>query len=423
MSGFRVREPEMLRLGMSLPSLTRRGAAIAALPPLGLLTLAALTPRHWNQSLHTPSACDDVLVRELVGLRPTLVAISALTASILDAYALADRLREQGIRVVLGGLHVTALPEEALLHADAVCIGEGEPVWPAILRDAEHGTLSPRYQADAPFNLANAPAPRLDLLAHHRRPRFTLQTARGCPLACEFCAASRVLGPFREKPASLIAHELNHIKARDPHATIELADDNTFAGRRDHASLLDTLAASGLNWFTECDWRIGDRPELVERLAAAGCVQMLIGIESTRPTYRGMGAKAAPLSRMMDAVGRIQDAGVAVLGCFVVGADSDTVDSIAELAGWLSTAPLADVQLTLLTPFPGSPAYDTLRAQGRLLPDRSWNDYTLFDTTFAPRNMTASELERSFHNCIRLVHSAGPAHARERLRHSIWRHR
>ena len=144
MSGFRVREQEMLSLGMTLPGLSQRAGAVGALPCLGLLTLAGLTPEPWTVSYHEAPRVDEHLIRDILTHRPTLVAISALTASIEEAYALAAAIRGEGIAVVLGGLHVTACPDEASRHADAIVIGDGEPVWNDVLSDAAAGMLKPR---------------------------------------------------------------------------------------------------------------------------------------------------------------------------------------------------------------------------------------------------------------------------------------
>jgi radical SAM superfamily enzyme YgiQ (UPF0313 family) len=138
-TGFRVREQEMLALGMTLPGLKQRAQAIGQLPALGLLTLAGLNPPHWECSLHEADHAGEPLADEILRLHPTLVALSALTASVEEAYLFSALLRSRGMRVVLGGLHVTACPEEARRHSDAVVIGEGEPVWQSLLADAEAG--------------------------------------------------------------------------------------------------------------------------------------------------------------------------------------------------------------------------------------------------------------------------------------------
>ncbi|MAG94437.1 MAG: hypothetical protein CMJ48_11905 [Planctomycetaceae bacterium] len=200
LSGFRVREQQLLELGMQLPGLQQRAAAIGALPALGPLTLAGLTPEHWTCSYHAVPRCDDALVETLVGQRPTLVAVSALTASIEEAYELCTRLRAENIRAAIGGLHASVHPSEAGAHADAVVVGEGELVWRRLLANAEADALEPEYRPQSDATFESWPLPRFELLGPDRPARVTLQTQRGCPLGCEFCGASRLLGPFREKP-------------------------------------------------------------------------------------------------------------------------------------------------------------------------------------------------------------------------------
>jgi hypothetical protein len=181
-----------------------------------------------------------------------------------------------------------------------------------------------------------------------------------------------------------VEQELAAVTALRPRATVELADDNTFAGRGDHADLLSALERSGVRYFTECDWRVGERPEVLARLAASGCVQVLVGVETLSPRHEGMGAKAAPLGRVVEALMRVQEAGVAVIGCFVVGGDGEDLESMHALGEFLIACPLADVQLTLQTPFPGTALRARLEREGRLLPGRGWESCTLFDVAYRP---------------------------------------
>jgi radical SAM superfamily enzyme YgiQ (UPF0313 family) len=419
-TGFRIREEEMRALGMALPGLKQRAAAIAQLPALGLLTLAGLNPPHWTCSYHEAAHANEALADEILRQRPTLVALSALTASVEEAYRFSALLRRRGTRVVLGGLHATACPEEARQHCDAVVIGEGEPVWPELLADAEAGALRSVYQASAPFDLARAPVPRFDLLGPGPRPRLTVQTQRGCPLACEFCGASRLLGPHRLKPRANLQRELAAITARVPRPVLELADDNTFAGGRDGQGLLETLATAGARYFTEVDWRVGENPGLLADLAASGCVQVLVGIESLVFRHPGMGPKQADLPRIMNAIDAIQAQGVAVIGCFIVGCDGETNGSLDRLAEFLQASTLADVQLTLQTPFPGTALRRRLEREGRLLPGRGWSHCTLFDLTYRPDAMRVAELESSFRDLVRRVFSPPESDRRQALRKQVW---
>jgi radical SAM superfamily enzyme YgiQ (UPF0313 family) len=418
-TGFRIRAAEMLALGMQLPGLARRGAAIRELPALGLLTLAGLNPEHWSASYHPSASVGENLLAEVLETRPTLVAISALTASVEEAYAFSQQVRAHGISTVIGGLHASACPQEAQRYCDAVVVGHGEHHWRKVLADAEAGELAPLYRAPARAARAEWPSPRFDLLGD-APPRFTLQTQRGCPLACEFCGASRLLGGFQEKPTAHLARELDAIRTRTRRPLLELADDNTFAGERDFDAFFDLFAASGTRWFTESDWRLGERPELLARLAAAGCVQVLVGIESLVFRYPGQGAKRTELARIMQAVEAIQAAGVVVNGCFIVGAEGETHASLERLVEFVLASPLAEVQITLQTPFPGTMLYERLASAGRLLPDRGWSQYTLFDVTYEPDVLSVAELEQGFREVLSAVYSASASARRNQLRREIW---
>ena len=380
-----------------------------------------MLPEHWTCSyLPVGNGRSDEVLDRLLQQRPTLVAISALTASVVEAYQFSSRLRAAGIQTVIGGLHVTTCRAEAHSFCNAVAVGDGEPIWRCILSDAERGALQPVYQSPLDQPIADWPTPRFDLLGENVA-RYTVQTQRGCPWACEFCAASRMLGPLREKPLAKVQHELSLLNGNGERPIVELADDNSFAGHRDHHAFCDALAASGARWFTESDWRIGERPDLLRHLAASGCVQILVGIESLVFRYPGMGAKRAELDRIMRAVCNIQAAGVAVNGCFVIGADGETRASIDRLVEFVLASDLTDVQLTLQTPFPGTALRNRLLDQGRILANRDWNYYTLLDLTFQPDRMTAPELEQAFADAIRRVYSADATNRRNNIRRDIWR--
>jgi radical SAM superfamily enzyme YgiQ (UPF0313 family) len=426
LTGFRIRDQELLALGMSLPGLAPRARAIGQLPALGLLTLAGMLPEHWTCE-YLPAARGDAestsdWADQLADRRPELVAISALTASIDDAYRLCDLLKARGITTVLGGLHATACPAEAARHASIVAVGSGELVWPDILADVERGQPRPIYRAARRLGPADWPVPRYDLLGPDI-PRFTLQTQRGCPLACDFCAASRLLSPFAEKPLAAIERELAAIGRFDPRPLVELADDNTFAGRRDVGELFAAFRQARIRYFTEADWRIGRRPDVLAGLADSGCVQVLMGLESLVFRYPGMGGKDALADDMLAAACRLQEHGVAVNGCFIVGADGETRHSLDRLARFLADCPLADVQLTLQTPFPGTPLHARLHREGRLLPSRPWSAYTLFDVTYQPDQMTVADLETGFRDLLLTTYSPAATSRRTQIRRNILRQR
>lgn len=419
MTGFRMREQQMRELGMSLPGLLPRASAIAELPALGVLTLAGVTPEPWTCSYRGTSEVSEQSIETILADQPDLVAISALTASIEEAYRLSLRLRTHRIPTVIGGLHASSCPEEAEMFCDSVIVGRGESVWAQVLQDVLAGTMQRRYVV--PLNTMPLwPMPRFDLLPL-TPARFTLQTQAGCPLACGFCGASRLLSRFAEKPIERIREELAVIRRLMPRPMIELADDNTFAGSRDVSPLLDAMQDARARWFTEADWRIGERPDILRRLASSGCQQVLMGIESLVFRYPGMGEKQAELNRIMNAVDAIQSAGVAVNGCFIIGADGETAQSLESLTEFLLNCSLAEIQVTLQTPFPGTSLYRQLQSEGRLLPERGWTSYTLFDVTYQPDCMTVEDLETGFRNVLRRVFSNSASQRRSQIRREIRR--
>jgi radical SAM superfamily enzyme YgiQ (UPF0313 family) len=346
--------------------------------------------------------------------------VSALTASVDEAYRFCGAMRDARVTTVIGGLHATALPDEASRYADAVCIGDGETVWPEVLKDCLTGDLKPHYKPNRPFDLSQSPMPRFDLLPSRTVPRWTLQTQRGCPWACEFCGASRLLGPARYKPVDRIDRELSTLQSLDQTPWLELADDNTLAGRRDCFELLQTIEEHSIRFFTESDWRIGENPELVKALSKSGCVQVLIGIESLAYPYTGMGKKDAQLKRIMQAVDVIQDHGIVVNGCFIVGADGETDDSLDRLSSFVSDSHLAEVQITIQTPFPGTALYRRLHKQGRIL-ERSWSHYNLFDVVYQPESLSVNELENGFRRVLSDVFSDTENRKRKQRRLAIWK--
>ncbi|MDH3352571.1 MAG: B12-binding domain-containing radical SAM protein, partial [Gammaproteobacteria bacterium] len=341
-----------------------------------------------------------------------VVAISSFTAQMNEAYQLADRYRAVGTTVLLGGLHVTALPDEALQHADAIVIGEGEPAWPALLDDLQQNRLQRIYDSRSrPFNMADSPMPRFDLLNQDHYNRMMVQTSRGCPFSCEFCAASIRLSPlYRVKPVHKVIAEVRRIKELQPKPFIEFADDNTFVNKHHGKELMQALQKEDVKWFTETDVSVAEDEDLLKLMRDAGCVQVLIGFEST--TRAGLAGielksdwKAKRFDGYMSAVDKIQRHGISVNGCFVLGMDNDGPECFEGVVEFVRDSNLYDVQITLLTAFPGAPLYDRLKSEGRLLDETAWQLCTLFDVNFTPRHMSPQELESKFRWLVERIYN------------------
>ena len=398
-SGVRSADAELMEFGLTLPGFVERSKVIASLPSLSLLTLAALTPS--DVEVEYREVADLQAEGDLPG-DYDLVAISSYTGQIFDAYRVAERYRARGIPVVMGGLHVSVLPEEARAHGATAVVGEGELSWPRVVEDFRQGRLQGEYrpQAGATFDLAQAPVPRYELLDLERYNRLTVQTSRGCPHRCEFCASSILLTPrYRVKPVARIVAEIRRIKELWPEPFIEFADDNSFVDRAHSRELLHALRGEGVKWFTEADISIADDPELLDGMRASGCRQVLIGLES--PGAAGLDGlelrsnwKLRRQPNYEAAIRRIQAKGITVNGCFVLGLDGQTEQVFDDVYEFVERSGLYEVQITVLTPFPGTPLYRRLEQEGRLLEKGAWEKCTLFDVNHVPTGMSPARLRQ-----------------------------
>ena len=405
MSGIRVCDPELLEMGLTLPGFVERGKTIASLPSLGLITLAGMTPAQ-----HTVRyvEIEDLAKQTELPSGFDLVAISSYSAQIHEAYELADRYRAMKVPVVMGGLHVTALPDEAARHCDAVVVGEGESSWPSVLRDCEAGQLSDRYGAvNGGFDLDDAPMPAFELLDIERYNRLTVQTSRGCPHRCEFCASSVLLTErYKQKPVGKVLAEIDRILSIWSHPFIEFADDNALVHKAYWKEMLGNLGERRIKWFAETDLTVSEDDELLTLLRDTGCSQLLIGLESPTPSgLQGLELrndwKYRRWADYRDAIKRIQSHGVTVNGCFVVGLDGHGPEIFDQILEFVREAELFEVQITVPTAFPGTPFHYRLKREGRLIEEGRWETCTLFDINFEPADISRDQLSRGFKRLAR----------------------
>ena len=283
-----------------------------------------------------------------------------------------------------------------------------------MLADLERGgsALRPRYQAAAPFDLARSPMPRFDLLDISRYNRLTVQATRACPWNCEFCAASIRLNPkYRVKPVERVMAEIGCIKQIWQAPFIEFADDNTFADKRHGHKLMDAMAGAGVRWFTETDISVAHDVALLRKMRKAGCAQILIGLEDPDDGTEGIELranwKARQRAHYLDSIRRVQDEGITVNGCFVLGLDTHTPATFERLWDFIRESGLYEVQLTVMTAFPGTPLHTRLQKANRIIEPGAWEKCTLFDVNFQPAKMSPSELRSG------LIDLAGKVYCQE----------
>lgn len=356
--------------------------------PLTLTTLAALVPEELGADLRL---VDEGIEDTPLDLDADLVGISAITGSAPRAYELADHFRRRGLPVVLGGVHPTLLPDEAAAHADAVVVGYAEETWPELLRDFAAGRMRVRYEMGPGFRLAGVPVPRRDLLPARRFfTPHTIEATRGCNHHCEFCVVPTAWGEPRQRPVGEVVSEIRQMNARK----LLFLDLNLIANRDYAGELFRALAPLGVRWGGLSTIEIAFDDELLDLAAAGGCRGLLIGFESLSQESLAETRKVFNTKRdYVEAMRRFHERGIAVMACFVFGFDHDTRDSFDETAELAVDARIDLPRFAIVTPFPGTPFFRRLDAEGRIL-TRDWGLYDAQHVVFQPARMTPDELLR-----------------------------
>jgi len=378
-------------------------------PTLALTSFAATTPEHWQVSYWDENLLDG---RPPFDPLPEVVGITVHLTFARRAFELAEWYRRRGSKVVLGGLHVLSCPEECAPHADALAIGDGVQLWPRILADVEAGGLRPRYWAAYENDYRTDPAPRRSILPRHGFLTTTsLIATRGCHNRCGFCylATDGLRMPYRMREPRQVADEFQ--ADGQPYAVF--IDNNLGSNREYLRELCRALRPLERIWSAAVSIDVTDDPSLIREMALGGCTGVFVGFESLTDANLADAHKKTP--RTADYARRVRmlhDHGIQVNGSFVLGFDHDRKDVFARTAGWVEENRLECATFHILTPYPATPLYRQMEAEGRLL-HRDWSLYDTAHAVFRPKHMTAEELERGYGWIYRRLFS----HA------SIWRRR
>jgi radical SAM superfamily enzyme YgiQ (UPF0313 family) len=356
-------------------------------PPLGLATVAALTPPDVEVSLtdENVAAIDFQEETDLVG-------ITVLTITAQRAYEIADMFRARGIKVVLGGIHASFLPDEAGQHSDAVVIGEAERIWPRLIDDLKANRLQKIYEQSERLPLNNLPVPRRDLFARGAYIiKNTLAATRGCPYSCSFCSVSSFFGrTYRCRPVQDVVNELDTFNGGK---YFFFVDDNIVGKPKFAKELFRAIIPYKIRWFGQASVTIAKDDELLELAAASGCIGLLIGFESIYPASLATVAKTINVvDEYEEIIRKIRSKGIGIHGFFIIGLDEDKEDVFAHTVRFAQKMKLESAGFAYPMPLPGTDFYDSLDKEGRII-TKEWSRYAN-EIVFEPKLMSRDVLQK-----------------------------
>jgi radical SAM superfamily enzyme YgiQ (UPF0313 family) len=353
---------------------------------LTLPLLAAATPEEHNVEIIDGNIKNINFNKEY-----DLIGIHCNTSTAFMAYEIADEFRKHGTFVVIGGWHASALPEEAKQHADAVVIGEADETWPQLLKDFEEGNVKTFYHQNRPVDPKFIPYPRLTL--YPKEKVISIQATRGCPYGCEFCSITNMKygNVFRMRPIENVIHEIKlhpgrHFAFHDNSLTISPKYTKELFRQMKKEGIKKTFSA-----YANIDVLNKDE-ELLALAQDAGCSEWFIGFESiSQETLKSIGKNTNKVEQYEQAIKKIHDYEINICGTFIFGFDTDTIDTFDKTDEFVKKNEIEFPEALILTPYPGTPIYDKLTKEKRIL-TKDWSKYDLRHVVFQPKNMTPEQL-------------------------------
>ena len=367
---------------------------------LSVLTVAACTPKE-----HEVEIVDEHIEAVDFDNDADVIGISFMTAHAPRAYQLAEEFRRRGKTVVFGGFHPTFMTAEALEHCDAVVMGEAENTWPRVLRDIESNRLRRVYQSRRPVDLGTLQAVPRDLLKQNGYITVnTVQASRGCNNACEFCSVSPFYGKKqRFRPIDRVVEELQNI----PGMFVLFIDDNITGDSGYAKKLFRAMIPLRKKWISQASLKIADDEELVKLAARSGCCGLFVGLESINSrSLKEVEKGFNRTERYGESIKKLQDAGIGIETGIIFGFDHDEVSVFERTLDFLLKHNIDAIQVSALTPLPGTPLYEKMVRENRII-DYRWEHYDYRHVVFRPRNMTPEQLQNGVDWIIGEFYSTG----------------
>jgi len=337
-----------------------------------------------------------------------LVGITVMTHLSHRAYEIAQSYRERGIKVVMGGMHVSALPDEASRHADAVVIGEGEDVWPVLVKDFLKNQLKPVYKAPALFDTQNYRPARLDLLKKYSDPAVSKRTytsiaifevSRGCPFDCDFCAVTNFYGKkYRFRDLKKLIEDVRNFKLSFRTRLIGFVDDNLYGSKEYFKQFLKEVSKLNVYWSGQISVNIGDEPDLIKMMADSGCKGVFVGFESLSPEgLKAVNKKINIVDRYHRLIDLFAENHILVFPAIIFGLDGEPPDIFEVTKKFLQDhqQAIGFTTFSVITPLPGTRLYDRMLAENRII-QHDWKYYNFNYVTIKPLSMPAEELQQRY---------------------------
>lgn len=367
------------------------------IPPYGLAILAGAT----QNSGHEARIIDENSEEIDFNSDAPIIAISIMTPSAVRGYQIADIFRERGKRIIIGGVHATVLPEEAKHHAHSVVVGEADRIWPKILDDYKNGKLKEFYYPERISNLDTVPKPRLDMCNRNYAKNNLVQIGRGCPFNCDFCSVSKTFGQkYRHKSIAKILEEIESLDTD----RFWFVDDNIGIDAAFAKDLFRELVPLNVRWSSQASIVLAQDDELLRLAAESGCTALFIGFESSRQQNLKSIHKPHIAQTYREVVKKLHDSGIFVIGAFIFGFDNEDRTCFQRTVDFIKYCDIDLVQLSVLTPYPGTRLFDKMVQQKRIL-HYDWSKYTCLNVVFKPRRMTVEELQNGLWYALYKVYS------------------